>query len=64
MNEKNFILARRSDRFRQMLDNGSSIVEEIKQDAEHLAEKMQRVHGGEWLTRIDHETGYVSVRQR
>jgi hypothetical protein len=64
MNEKNLVLARRSDRFRQMLDHGSFIVDEIRQDAERLAEKMQRIHGGEWLTRVDHDTGYVSVRQR
>ncbi|MGB3389189.1 MAG: hypothetical protein WBA88_14505 [Pseudaminobacter sp.] len=48
--------------FRQMLDNGAAIAEEIEADAKRLAEKMERIHGEAYCVLIDHEVGLVVVR--
>jgi len=62
MNEKNLSLARSAD-FRQMIDNGAAIADEIEEQVRELASKMHRIHGGDWRSRVDHDTGFISVRQ-
>lgn len=29
-----------------------------------LADMMREVHGGEWRTDVDHETGFIVIRKR
>lgn len=36
----------------------------VERLALELAEEMQRVHGGMWATHIDHENGYLFIRQK
>ncbi len=37
---------------------------EIEKISQRLSELMALVHGGEWLSQIDHQYGYVLVRKR
>lgn len=52
----------RSADFAQMLANGAAIVEGVEVDALRLAEKMKRIHGGSWLSHVDHATGFILIR--
>jgi hypothetical protein len=47
--------------FRQMLDNGGALADEIERDARSLAEKLERLHGGRWCPRIDHQVHAVLI---
>jgi hypothetical protein len=58
-------LSTRTTDFRQMLDNGKAIADEIEADARRLAEKMRRIHGGNYKIKVDHDCGFVFInRQR
>jgi hypothetical protein len=48
--------------FRQMIENGTAIAEDIETDARRLAEKMERIHGEKYRVLIDHDVGLISVR--
>ena len=54
-------LSSREADFRQMLDNGAAIAEEIEADAKLIAEKMRRAHGGEYMVDVDHDCGLVFI---
>ena len=45
------------DRFQRMLDHGVSIVDEIRADAQRLAEKIQRINGGEYRVQVELDPG-------
>jgi hypothetical protein len=59
-------LSSRADDFRQMAANGMTIAEDIEADVQRLAEKMRRIHGGEYRILIDHEPGegFIVIRIR
>lgn len=58
---RELIDARRSADFRQMLDNGAAVGDQIQADALRIAEKMRRVHGGHWGILICHESQMVTI---
>jgi hypothetical protein len=62
MNEKNLSLARSVD-FRQMIDNGTTVADEIEELVRELASKMQRIHGGEWGFKIDHNVRAIFIAE-
>ncbi len=37
---------------------------EIEKISQRLSDLMELVHGGEWLSQIDHQCGYVLVHKR
>jgi len=32
--------------------------------AQVIAMEMEAIHGGDWVVRVDHQTGYVTIRQQ
>lgn len=53
----------------KMLDEALSsdelkAVRKIEKQSEFIANLMGLIHGGEWLSQIDHQYGYVLVRKR
>lgn len=46
------------------IKEGSAILESIDMTTRVLADMMREVHGGEWRTDVDRETGFIVVRKR
>lgn len=39
-------------------------VRKIEQHCEAIADSLSLIHGGDWMTQIDHQSGYVLVHKR
>jgi hypothetical protein len=51
----------RAAAFGQMLDDSKALADEIERDARALAEKMERLHGGSWSTKIEHQVHAIFI---
>jgi hypothetical protein len=50
--------------FRQMLDDGATLADEIERDVRSLVEKMERLHGGAWYSQVDHQIHAIFIVRR
>lgn len=46
------------------IKEGSALLESIDMTTRVLAGMMREVHGGDWRTDIDHDTGFIVIRKR